>query len=147
MIIGICLTILLVLTLVSVVFGEDFATGVLSSEIDSTTLINGSSTTIEWAGDDVLFTIDPIQGAIVVLIGLIVVVSIISIQVLASGLSSSGSKAVSSFIFFIGVWFMLSTLAEPLIRSVEIFGGLLYLSLTILYLIGVGQKVAGGGDE
>lgn len=147
MIAGIALAIMILLTVVSVVFGESFGSGFVDTTTQGTTLINGTSTTVVLTQGDVLFSIDAIEGAIPIMAVMLVVVILLGITALATGLSPQSVKIGTYLIFYIGIWVLLSINAEPLIKSIEIFGGLLYVVLTIGYTIGVFQNLSGGGTE
>lgn len=144
MIIGLCLTILLVLTLVSVVVGSSFIDSLVQTDIDQEVLIDGGSKTFEISGTDIMFNIDPIIGAIVVLIAIIAFAIVIGIQVLGSGISPESIRIIIACTMYAGMWGILSILASPLIISIEMFGSLIYISLTIAYVIGIIQKLGGG---
>ena len=147
MIVGITLTIMLLLTILSIVFGQNFGSGIVDSTTEGATLINGTSTTVVLGKGDVLFSIDSIEGAIPIMAIMLVVVILLGITALATGLSPQTVKIGTFLIFYIGFWVLLSVNAEPLIRSIEIFGGLLYVVLTIGYTIGVFQNLSGGKED
>ncbi len=94
-----------------------------------------------------MFSIDLVAGAIPILITMIVIVIVLGITALATGLSPQTVKIATYLVFYVGIWFLLSQYAEPLIRSIEIFGGIVYVGLTIGYAIGVMQNLSGNGDE
>jgi len=144
LIIGLCLSILLVLTLVSVVVGSNFIDSLVQSDIDQEVLIDGGSSTFEISGTDIMFNIDPIIGAIVILIAIIAFAIVIGIQVLGSGISPESIRIIISCTMYAGMWGILSVLSSPLIISIEVFGSLIYISLTIAYVIGIIQKLGGG---
>ena len=147
MILGVTLTIMILLTIVSVVFGENFGSGFVDTTTTGTTLINGTSTTVVLGRGDVLFSIDAIEGAIPIMGVMLVVVILLGITALATGLSPQTVKIGTFLIFYIGMWVLLSINAEPLIKSIQIFGGLLYAVLTIGYTFGVFQNLSGGNTE
>ena len=147
MLVGLMLAIMVILTLFSIVSGGNFASGILDTTTGGTSIINGTSTTIELGAGDVLFSIDLVLGAIPILAIMIGVVVILGITALATGLSPQTVKIATYLTFYIGIWFLLSQYAEPLIRSIDIFGGIIYVGLTIGYTIGIMQNLSGGGDE
>jgi len=144
LIIGLCLSILLVLTLVSVVVGSSFTDSLVQSNIDQEVLIDGGSKTFEISGTDIIFNIDPIVGALVILIAVIGFAILIGIQVLGSGISPESIRIIINCTLYAGIWGILSVLSSPLIISIEVFGSLIYISLTIGYVIGIVQKLGGG---
>jgi len=143
LIIGLCLSILLVLTLVSVVVGSNFIDSLVQSNIDQEVLIDGGSKTFEISGTDIMFNIDPLVGAIVILIAVIGFAIVIGIQVLGSGISPESIRIIIACTMYAGMWGILSVLSSPLIMSIEVFGSLIYVSLTIAYVIGIIQKLGG----
>ena len=147
MIVGITLAIMLLLTILSIVFGQTFGSGIIDTTTEGTTLINGTSTTVVLTQGDVLFSIDAIEGAIPIMAVMLIAVVLLGITALATGLSPQTVKIATFLIFYIGIWVLLSINAEPLIRSIDIFGGLLYVVLTIGYTIGVFQNMSGGGND
>lgn len=147
MLVGITLAIMLLLTILSIIFGQNFGSGIVDSTTEGLTLINGTSTTVVLGKGDVLFSIDLIEGSIPIMAVMLVVVILLGITALATGLSPQTVKLGTFLIFFIGFWVLLSVNAEPLIRSIEIFGGLLYVVLTIGYTIGVFQTLSGGNGD
>jgi len=49
-------------------------------------------------------------------------------------------------ILYFGIWSLLSSISAPLIFGIEYFGTLIYITLTIGYVIGVIQKQTGGSS-
>lgn len=143
MIIGLTLTILLVMTLISVLLGAGFTASHVHSTIDNEAIVNGTTTSFEILNTDVILNIDPVIGAITIIIVIATVGAIVGIQVLASGLSPESVRVLIIAIAYTGIWTVLSFLALPLISSIEIFGSLIYVTLTIGYVIGVIEKVGG----
>ena len=147
MLVGMTLAIMLLLTVLSIVFGQDFGSGIVDSTTSGTTLINGTSTTVVLGQGDVIFSIDLIEGAIPIMAVMLIVVILLGITALATGLSPQTVKIATYLIFYVGIWVILSVNSESLIRSIEIFGGLLYVVLTIGYTIGVFQNLSGGKSD
>jgi len=136
MLIGISILPLIVLSLLSLVFGNDFVGIVLDEE----------SMEIEWSElEPITLELDPLIGAIVMIAVIAVAVMILGLRVLASGLSDSSVRIMGVAISYVGIWFFLSVLAMPLIIGIEIFGFVIYISLTLTYTIGVIEKMSGVG--
>jgi len=146
MLISITLLILILITLFSIVAGNSFTGSVIKNVIDNDLIVNGTGTSVGIESTDVLFNVDPVIGFTVTIIVIVGLATAIGIQVLGSGLSPSSVRIMIIGIAYSGVWIVFSLLAEPLISSIEIFGTLIYISLTIGYVIGVIQKMSGGGD-
>ena len=144
MLIGLTLAILMLLTIMSIILGTNWTGSLIETTIDSEALIDDVGTSFEVTGTDMIFNIDPIIGALIILIGIIIFAVLIGIQVLGSGLSPESIRIIITTVLYSGMWGILSILAAPLITSIEIFGGLIYISLTIGYVIGVIDKLGGG---
>ena len=69
----ICITILLIVTLLNVVSGGDFTGVTQGFGVDGEVFINGSSTRIATAHYTMTFGIDAIQGAIIWFVGIVAV--------------------------------------------------------------------------
>ncbi len=148
MIIGITLGILIVLTLFSLVLGETLIGVSATILVDNTAIVNGSTTTFVVEGLDVVFQIDTtslITAGIALIVSIIVVAGITGIQVLGSGLNPESAKIIIVITGYIGIWSALSIIAFNLITSIQIFGSIIYITLTLAYSIGVIQKLSGGG--
>ena len=147
MLIGLTLAIMLVVTLLSVITGNSFIGIIVENLVDNSLVVNGSTTSLEIPIDDFIFGLDPLTGGLVLITTLAVFGALITITVLGSGMSDNGSRILMVSFFYGGIWGILSIVSYPLINSIEIFGGLLYLMLTMLYAIGVISKYFGGGVE
>lgn len=144
MIIGLTLTILLVLTLLSFILGDIFIDVPMTLEVEGTSMLDESATTFNLPIFNFVLRIDPVAGLIVIFIVIIVIAGILGIQILASGLSPESIRFIMNAILYFGLWSLLSVMASGLILSIEIFGTIIYLTLTIAYVIGVLQKQTGG---
>lgn len=131
------------MTLISVLLGSSFVDSLIQITIDSEAFVDGGSSTFEIEGTELLLNIDPIIGAIAMIIVIASVGAAIGIQVLASGLSSESVRVLIMAIAYTGIWTVLSILSLPLISSIDIFGPLIYVVLTLGYVIGIIQKFGG----
>lgn len=98
------------------------------------------------AGDlpeDVFFEIDPIIGAIVILLVIGIIAGILGIQIVGSGLSDWSVRTGVMLLAYGGLWSLLTILSMDLIKSIEVFGVIIYISLTIGYVIGVIERIGG----
>ena len=146
MILALSLIILVVLSLFSVILGNSFIGSQVENVIGNDLIINGTTTTVN-VNANALFSIDPFLGLIGMIIVLVVLATAVGIQVVGSGLSPETVRIIVIGTAYGGLWIMFSLLAEPLISSIAIFGSLIYVTLTIGYIWGVVQKIAGGGVE
>jgi len=149
MLIGASLMIMIVIVLLNLVLGNDFLAGITELSVDNEAFIDGVSSTFEVVSENVLFSIDTstVIGAITILsITIIGIAVIVGITVLGSGLNPQSAKIVILALTYAGIWILLSTLAFPLIISIEIFGSVIYVGITIAYILGVIQSISGGND-
>lgn len=144
MLVGLTLLILGVLTIFSIVLGSNLSGTILENVYDGNLTVNGTTTTLEFSGDDMLFAIDPTVATIGVFVIIIAIVAVLGIQVLGSGLSPESIRVIMACILYGAVWGLLSILAMPLILAIEVFGTIIYMVLLIGYIVGVIQNIVGG---
>lgn len=144
MIIILTLVVLILLTFISVIFGNEFIGIPLEQELDFQVIVNGSVSTVKIEGETMLFNIDPILGTIAIIIAIGVFSGLIGVRILGSGISETSVRIISIGVVHTGLWLMLSILAMPLIISIEVFGTIIYIALTLGYTIGVVQKISEG---
>ena len=141
---------LVVLSIFSVILGNEFAT--MPYDYGE----NGGSNCppgMGWncpeeagEGDAGTIGIDALTGAIVILVVIATASALLGIKVLGSGLSDDSVRVLITVTIYASIWTILSLLAIPLIYAIELFGTLLYVALTIGYVIGVMDKISGVGD-
>jgi len=142
------LSIIIVLSLFSLVLGNDLVSGVANISIDNEALVDGVSSTFVVVGQDIIFSIDTttlIISGISLIITIIAVAGILGISVLGSGLNPQSTRVIILITAYVGIWLTLSILAFNLIYSIEIFGSIIYITITLAYSIGVIKKL-GGSD-
>ncbi len=147
MIVSITLGIMLVLGLFSIILGENFISTTINVSVDNTALINGSTTTYIVEGVDILFQIDTavlINAGIALIVAVSLAAALTGIQVLGSGLNTQSARIIILIVGYTGIWFSLSILAFNLIASIQVFGSIIYITITVSYAIGVLQKITGG---
>lgn len=136
---------IIILSFLSIIFGNEFMAVPIVDEIfkDETMwgLIYPNETLPE---KNVMFSIHELQGAIVILIAITVGIAFVGIKVLGSGLSDPSVRVIITATVYTGLWLVLSVLASSLIFSIEIFGNIIYVILTIIYVIGVIEKISEG---
>lgn len=143
MIIAVCLVIMTILTLFSVILGSSWTGALGSIDIGETIIVNGTSQDFAIQGIDFSLNIDPVSGFISSIIVIVSIAAILGINIVSSGLSDSAVRIMTMGIVYTSIWTTLSTLSAPLIKSIEIFGALIYIVLTIAYAVGVVQKIDG----
>lgn len=147
MIISITLGIMLVLGLFSIILGENFISTTINVSVDNTALVNGSTTTYIVEGVDILFQIDTgvlINAGIALIVAVSLAAALTGIQVLGSGLNTQSARIIILIVGYTGIWFSLSILAFNLIASIQVFGSIIYITITVSYAVGVLQKITGG---
>ncbi|MFX0069874.1 MAG: hypothetical protein ACFFAO_02180 [Candidatus Hermodarchaeota archaeon] len=122
----ISLSILLVITFFNVVLGATMTDISYTAE----------------GGYGVSVGIDAITGALAVIIVLIAIAVLVGIQVLGSGISEQSVKTIIIITGYASLWGIFSVLSINLIISIEIFGYIIYIGLTIIYAIGVMNKLS-----
>ena len=147
MLIILCLLPLIAITFLSVLGGSEFIGVVVESSLFDKLGVNGTGS--EWIKLEGLtvsgsFNIHALEGAIAVIIVVAVVGIGFGINVLGSGLSETSVKLIVSALAYTGIWLLLSVLSSPLLFSIEVFGGIIYIALTLGYTIGVVNKMTGG---
>ncbi|QYW08120.1 hypothetical protein 15570_00023 [Lokiarchaeota virus WyrdV1] len=130
----------------SLILGGVFVNVPMNVDVKGTQKLEGATSSFELPIGDFTIRIDPVAGLIVIFIVIIVIAGLLGIQVLASGLSPESIKFIMNAILYFGIWSLLSALCFNLIISIEIFGTLVYITLTIAYVIGVIQKLSGGNN-
>lgn len=148
MLIGASLIIMIIIVLFNLILGNDFLGGIAELTVDNEALIDGISTTFVVPAEHILFTIDTstIIGAITIIsITLIAIAGVTGISVLGSGLNPQSARIIILAITYTGIWVLLSTLAFALIISIEVFGSVIYVAITIAYVLGVIQSISGSG--
>lgn len=86
--------------------------------------------------------IDAITGALAIIIALVAIAAVVGIQVLGSGISEQSVKTIITVVGYASIWGIFSILSINLINAIEIFGHIIYLVLTIIYAIGVMNKLS-----
>lgn len=138
------LTILIALTFLAFITGSSWVT---ADAIENQTLevvINGSTSTVEIYGEDILFTIDYADGLITTLIITAVISSAWGINVLGSGFNNEAVRILASITWYVGLWIGFSIIPYSLILSIPTFGIYIYALLTVFYAVGVILKLFGG---
>jgi len=151
---------MIVLTIISVIFGSDWM-GTTGGNF-WTDLWDGFWDFCKWLGrlqgeevpngddtstdlpEDIFFEIDPVLGAIVILTIIGIIAGVLGIQIVGSGLSDWSVRTGILIMTYLGLWILLTILSMPLIKSIEVFGSIIYISLSLGYTIGVIQNLSKG---
>jgi len=146
MLIGMTLAVLMVLCFFSVVTGNAFISTVGIQGLDVEALVNGTTTSFIVQGEEFAVIIDPTMGLVATLLVIAGVIAILGFNIVSTGLGDEAVRVLTIAIMYTTVWGFLSILAIPLIHTIEGYGNLFYIILTILYTIGVIRSMTGGID-
>ena len=142
--VNIALIPLLVLTFIAIIFGSSFVSITIEQEAISTWLkLNNTLTESRIEQINTTINIDELTGAIAIIIALAMITSVIGLRVLGSGLSDESVRTLTIAIIYTSIWTILSILAYSLFAIIELFGLLIYVCLTIIFVIGVIEKISG----
>jgi len=139
MLILLTLGILIIIALFSIIIGGNLNT-VNSQTIDINATSGGSTSNFDFGNLSQSFYIDDLVGAIVIIIIIISLSALLGLRIFSSGLSENSVKMLTLGISYISIWSMFSVLSYPLIVDIEVFGLLIYIMLTLGYVIGIIQK-------
>lgn len=124
--ISISLSIIVVITLFSVIAGQDWTFSGLN---------NGFA-------EGYSFNVDALAGGIAILIIVISLVSIIGIRIFNSGLSESSIRTITICFVYASLWALFSALSYSLLIEIAYVGLFIYLILTLIFVFGVLEKVS-----
>jgi hypothetical protein len=81
---------------------------------------------------------------------MIIVVAIIGVvfglKIFGSGIDSESVRTMIIGLGYTGLWTTFSVLASPILIAISYLGLLFYVILTILFVVGVFDKIAGGEE-
>lgn len=139
MLILLTLGILIIIALFSIVIGGNLET-IESQTIDINATSGGSTSNFDFSNVSQSFYIDDLVGALVIIIIIISLSAILGLRIFSSGLSENSVKMLTLGITYSAIWSMFSVLAYPLIIDIEVFGFIIYIILTLGFVLGVIQK-------
>ena len=149
MLIGASLLILSIIVLFSLVLGGGFTSGVAEIAIDNLAIVNGTSSTFVIPPESIFYGISAtgLEGAIYILIAtLIGIAGAVGISVVSTGLNPQSSRIIVLALVYGVLWWLLSIPAFGLISSIAIFGPIIYVFISVAYVIGCIQKITSGGS-
>lgn len=127
---------IILLTIISLLSGNNFISSAVNESYNFQLSINSSISNIGIDNTDINLGLDPLISA-VIWIGIISAIAVASsIAVLGSGLNSGGSRWLVGGIAFTSVWIMFSTYPFPIIIDFGTIGIITYFVLTLIYAIG-----------
>jgi len=139
MLIFLSLTCLILISVFAMITGSSIKTIGLEG-ITSGGNINQTQTTYDITNLGQTFYIDEFVGAMVIIIAVISICVIVGLRIFNTGLSEQSVKMITLGITYISIWSIFSTLSYDLIITIEVIGSLLYILLTVIYILGIVQK-------
>ncbi len=91
-------------------------------------------------GGSQYFDLSGAQGALVVITAAIALGIASGVSILGSGLSDGARKLIFLACAYFGIWGIFSALALKIINSMDLFGPILWIILTIMYAVGFTQS-------
>lgn len=136
---------MIIITFISMVYGADFLGVSVNVDYLIDQMKNGTiRQLLEDEGMEFgshTFDITLLAGAIAIIMVVGLLALGLGIRVLGSGLSETSVKTLVGGIAYTGIWMVLSIMSMPLILNIETFGTIIYVILTIGYVLGVIQKL------
>ena len=139
MLILLTLGILIIIALFSIIIGGNLET-IESQTININGTSSGTSSNFDFSDLSQAFYIDDLIGAIVIIIIIISISALLGLRIFSSGLSETSVKMLTIGISYIAIWSMFSALSYSLIVEIEVFGFIIYIILTLGFVIGIVQK-------
>lgn len=145
MILSIPLLILGVFSMFTLVTGGFLPTETINQELNVTAVINETQQTdFQLPVIDFFFGLDPVFGALLILGTLVLIAGVVGVTVMGTGLSDSSTHKIFVSITYLGIWVMLSVFSFNSILEIPYeFGTVLYIGLTLMYVVGVIKNISG----
>lgn len=135
---------MILLTLISLLSGNNFITQAVSLSQDYQLSINGTISSVSIPDSDTNLGLDPLIFAVVWITIFSVIAVASSIAVVGTGLTEGGSRWLVGSIAFVSVWIMFSTYPFPIIIDLGTIGSIGYFIVTVIYAIGCIWWLLGG---
>ena len=142
--IGITLFVMFMLVVFSLITGNSMIGTPVYEVISSELIDNGTSTVVDFSVVNGVFGVTELSLGIGMIAVILAVAVGFSVQVVGTGLSENGSRMIIYSAFYVSLWVILSLLAEPLISSIDVFGSMIYMLLTVTYVVGIMKSYFGG---
>lgn len=136
------LFILTIISLISIISGATLFSTSIVQDTGGNIIVNGSTSTVALSGT-VNIDVSALAGIIALIIVITVLVGVIGLQVVGSGLNSESVRVIFLGTVYTSLWTFLSFLSAGLIIGIQVFGALIYMVLTIVYVIGVIRHLGG----
>jgi hypothetical protein len=113
--------------------------------------VNGTTSDIKVPGAGTKhfdLNLDPIQGVLIILAAAIIIGTASGIHILGSGLGDLGQKLLYNSLIYFGLWGIFSILGFNLLNQMDYgFGFLIWIVLTICYVIGFTRTTEGSASD
>lgn len=140
MLMTIPLFIMVFLAIFSVIVGSDWGQDLIEYGTNSYATAPEGSGSFNTSSGSTLFGMDALSGTLLIIIIAITIVAVIGLRIFNSGLSDHSVKVISTGLLYGGIWLSLSVLGYGMLNSIEIFGSVIWVLLTLMYTIGVINK-------
>lgn len=97
-------------------------------------------------GQELTFAISPLEGALSIIIIVILLGALVGINLMGSGLSDESVKLIIIGVAYTGIWLTFSAMSFSMLLDFPVYGVFIYIVLTIMFVIGVFQKYSGGNN-
>lgn len=143
--IGFPLAIMLILSMITFISGGDLSSGTVNVDSGGSINVNGTSGSVEIPrAERQTFNIWGPDGAIVILVALLAVGIVAGVSVFGSGLSGTSQRMIILGTGLFGMWACLTVATTTIFQSGGVFGSLMWVGLTIMYVLGFVQASTGG---
>jgi hypothetical protein len=124
---------MIILTIISIVYSGTLPV----NSINNTTIPGAESQEFDIWG---------LQGAMIILIAAVAVGTVAGISILGSGLSDTSQRIIFNSVLFVSLWAILTIVCSSLIFGTGIIFQLIWVIMTILFVIGLGSAMTGGNE-
>jgi hypothetical protein len=131
------LFVFVILSFLAILFGQSFIAVEQEFYVDNQVFVDGTPSFYEVPTSNYTFNIDGLTGALIILTGVIILAGVTGIKILGSGLDSESVRIILILTAYITLWSIFSFLSIPLINLIPVFNGVIFIGLTIIYVIGV----------
>lgn len=121
-----------------VTYTEDYS---LDTKDNGSMSINGSDTSYDLPDTDNNFNLWSADGFVAILIIAIAIGAVAGISFLGSGLSEYSQNIVFVSVTYMGVWAVCSLAMYQYVQDIPLFGAVVWLVLTVMYMFGVVEVV------
>lgn len=124
----------------------DVSAPVTIPEVNSTSH-HDDSLYIPIANSEYNFKISAIQGAILMITTILAIGAVVGVRVLGTGVSNISVEIITKGTFYFALWGILSAFAQPLISQIYLLGTIIYVILSLMYVVGFVQSINSGGSD